>query len=53
MIRPVLFTHWKIDQLSGLTDEAERARDGIVEFLGMLDVTAARFEDKRAAAQAR
>ena len=53
VIRPVLFTHWKIDQLSGLTDEAERARDGIVEFLGMLDVTAARFEDKRAAAQAR
>jgi acyl-[acyl-carrier-protein] desaturase len=48
VITPVLFTHWKIDQLEGLTDEAKRARDGIVEYLAMLDVTAARYEERRA-----
>jgi acyl-[acyl-carrier-protein] desaturase len=51
VIRPVLFTHWKIDQLDGLTDEAKRARDGIVDFLAMLDITAARYEEKYAASR--
>jgi acyl-[acyl-carrier-protein] desaturase len=49
---PVLFTHWKLGELSGLTDEAQRARDGIMDYLTLLDATAARYEEKRAAAQA-
>jgi acyl-[acyl-carrier-protein] desaturase len=52
VLLPVLFTHWKIDRLTGLTDEAERARDGIARFLAVLDVTAARYEEKRMASQA-
>lgn len=49
VVLPVLFTHWKIDELTGLTDEAERARDGISNYLGMLDAMAAHYEEKRAA----
>ena len=33
VVLPVLFTHWKIDQVTGLTDEAEQARDGITNYL--------------------
>ena len=51
VVLPVLFTHWRIDRLSGLSDEAEEARDGIMAFLQVLDATAARYEEKRAAAQ--
>jgi acyl-[acyl-carrier-protein] desaturase len=46
---PVLFTHWKIDRLTGLTEDAERARDGVMRYLKMLDATATRSEEKRAA----
>lgn len=53
VLLPVLFTHWKIDKLSGLSDEAERARDGISDFLAILDATAERYESKRLASQAR
>jgi acyl-[acyl-carrier-protein] desaturase len=51
VVLPVLFTHWKIDRLDGLTDEAEQARDGIMGFLAALDATAARYEEKRTAAE--
>ena len=49
VVLPVLFKHWKLDQISGLTDDAERAREGIMGFLTALDETAAKYEDKRAA----
>jgi acyl-[acyl-carrier-protein] desaturase len=49
VVLPVLFTHWKIDQVTGLTDEAEQARDGITNYLGMLDAMASHYEEKRAA----
>ena len=49
VVLPVLFTHWKIDQLTGLTDEAEQARDGITNYLPMLDAMATHYEEKRAA----
>jgi acyl-[acyl-carrier-protein] desaturase len=52
VVLPVLFMHWKIDQLRGLTDEAERARDALVVFVALLDATAARYEEKREASQA-
>jgi acyl-[acyl-carrier-protein] desaturase len=50
VVLPVLFTHWKIDRLTGLTDVAEEARDGITNYLAMLDATATMYEEKRAAA---
>ena len=49
VVLPVLFKHWKIDQLTGLSDEANEARDGLMLFLGMLDATAERYEQKRLA----
>jgi hypothetical protein len=45
----VLFRHWKLDQLTGLTEEAEEARDGILMYLGRLDATAKKYEEKRTA----
>jgi acyl-[acyl-carrier-protein] desaturase len=50
VLLPVLFKHWRIDELSGLSDAAEEARDGIMNYLAMLDSTARHYEDKRAAA---
>jgi acyl-[acyl-carrier-protein] desaturase len=50
VVLPVLFKHWKIDQLTGLNDPAEEAREGITNYLAMLDATATIYEDKRAAA---
>jgi acyl-[acyl-carrier-protein] desaturase len=49
VVVPVLFTHWKIDKLTGLSDEAERARDGVANYLKMLDAMASHYEEKRAA----
>jgi acyl-[acyl-carrier-protein] desaturase len=51
VLLPVLFKHWKIDKLTGLSEEALQARDGIMQFLEVLDATAARYEEKRVAAQ--
>jgi acyl-[acyl-carrier-protein] desaturase len=50
VVLPVLFKHWKLDRLTGLSDEAERAREGIMQFLVTLDSTAAKYEEKRVAA---
>ena len=48
---PVLFKHWKIDKVTGLSDAAEVARDGVVTYLGMLNAMATHYEEKRAARQ--
>jgi hypothetical protein len=45
----VLFTHWKIDTLTGLSQEAEQARDGIANYIQMLEAMASHYEEKRAA----
>jgi len=41
---PVLLKQWRLADLQGLNDEAERARDQIMEFLPQLDAAAARYE---------
>jgi acyl-[acyl-carrier-protein] desaturase len=46
----ILLRHWKLDRLTGLTEEAEEARDRILVYLGRLDATAKKHEEKRAAA---
>jgi acyl-[acyl-carrier-protein] desaturase len=52
VVVPILFKHWKLDRLTGLSEEAEEAREGIMNFLAMLDATATMYEEKRAAATA-
>jgi acyl-[acyl-carrier protein] desaturase len=52
VVLPVLFKHWKIDEVTGLSQEAEEARDGLMNYLAMLDATATMYEEKRAAALA-
>jgi len=44
---------WRIFELEGLGPEAEQARDKLAAFLEALDTKASRFEEKRAAQQAR
>jgi acyl-[acyl-carrier-protein] desaturase len=48
VLTPVLFKKWRLDDVSGLTDEAERARDEVVQALTNIDAAASRFEEKRA-----
>lgn len=50
VLLPVLFSHWKLDRLTGLDDEGERAREEIGAFLTALDALAQRYEEKRQAA---
>jgi acyl-[acyl-carrier-protein] desaturase len=49
VLRPVLFKHWKLGELTGLSQEAERARAETIAFLAGIDVAATRFEEKRSA----
>lgn len=49
VLLPVLMKHWHLEDLTGLDDSAERARDGVIAFLPELDAAAARYEEKRAA----
>jgi acyl-[acyl-carrier-protein] desaturase len=49
----ILFRHWRLDQLTGLTDQAEQARDGILTYLTKLDSTAKKHEENRAEADQR
>ena len=48
VLLPVLMKKWRLEDVSGLTDEAERARDEVLAALGNIDAAAARFEEKRA-----
>ena len=41
---PVLLRHWRLEALRGLTEEAERARDEVLAFLGALGSTGAADE---------
>ena len=48
VLTPVLFKKWRLEDVSGLTDEAARARDEVVHTLSKIDAAATRFEEKRA-----
>jgi acyl-[acyl-carrier-protein] desaturase len=52
VLNPVL-RHWKIFDLENLSPEAEDAREKLEAFMADLDAKASRFEEKRAAQQAR
>jgi acyl-[acyl-carrier-protein] desaturase len=45
---PILLKKWRLADLLGLNDEAERARDEIFEFLPRVDAAARRYEERRA-----
>jgi acyl-[acyl-carrier-protein] desaturase len=48
VLLPVLLKKWRLEDVSGLTDEAARARDEVLSALTSIDAAAARFEEKRA-----
>jgi acyl-[acyl-carrier-protein] desaturase len=48
-----LLRHWRVFDVEGLDEPAERRREELVAFLEKLDANASRFEDKRAARRAR
>ena len=52
VLAPVLRA-WKVFDLEGLSPEAEQAREKLAAFMDELERKASRFEDKRAAQQAR
>jgi acyl-[acyl-carrier-protein] desaturase len=52
VLMPVL-RHWKVFERNDLGPEGEKARDQVSEFLDDLEVSASRFEEKRAALKSR
>ena len=48
VLLPVLLKKWRLEDVDGLTDEAQAARDEVLSALGAIDAAAARFEEKRA-----
>ena len=47
ILQPVVLRHWKLEELTGLTAEAEQARDRILKYIGRLGKVAARVKRKR------
>src|SRR5438874_1777465 len=49
---PVLLRHWRLRELRGLSDEAERAREAVLTFLESLGGASASVDEHQAAAPA-
>jgi acyl-[acyl-carrier-protein] desaturase len=49
---PVVLNHWKVTELTGLTPEAEQARDKLVERIGRIGKAAKRMRDRAAESDA-
>ena len=47
ILQPVVLRHWKLEELTGLSDEAERARDRVVKYINRLGKVANRLKNKR------
>ena len=45
VLTPVLLKHWRLHDLTGLSDEAQRARDDIVAHMERLDRVASRLDE--------
>lgn len=45
---PVILRHWKLEELTGLSDEAERARDRTLTYIGRLGKVGNRLKNRRA-----
>ena len=48
ILQPVVLRHWKLEELTGLTDEAEQARERILKYITRLGKVATRLKNKRA-----
>ena len=48
---PVVINHWKVEQLTGLSEEAERARDALLKRIERIGKAGRRQADRRAAAE--
>ena len=49
---PVVLNHWKVEELDGLTPEADAARDKLVERIGRIGKAARRLRDRAAETEA-
>jgi hypothetical protein len=49
---PVVTTHWRVDQLEGLTPEAEQAREALFDRIDRIGKAAQRQEARRVPAEA-
>jgi acyl-[acyl-carrier-protein] desaturase len=43
---PVIFTHWKLEQLTGLTPAADEARERVVQYVNRIGQLAKRMRDR-------
>ena len=48
IIKPVLFSHWKVDKLEGLTPEAEAAQEHLLKYVRRLGIAARRLSERKA-----
>ena len=48
---PVVINHWKVEQLTGLSEEAERARDALLKRIERIGKAGRRQAERRAAAE--
>ncbi len=49
---PVVLRHWKVDELTGLTDEAEVARERLLQRIDRIGRAARRMRDRMAESDA-
>ena len=52
IVAPVVIRHWKLEELTGLSDEAEQARDRTLAYIARLGKAAARLKSRRSEKQA-
>ena len=45
---PVVLRHWKVEELTGLSDEAEAARERLLKFIRRVGIAARRLAERRA-----
>jgi len=50
ILQPVVIRHWKLDQISGLTDEAEKARDALIKRIDRIGKVGAKLAAERVSA---
>lgn len=50
ILQPVVIRHWKLDQISGLTDEAEKARDALIKRIDRIGKVGAKLAAERESA---
>jgi len=45
---PVILRHWKLEELTGLSDEAELARERVLKYISRVGIAARRLAERRA-----